>query len=148
LVSSLATVRCSGFSSNTRSFGLSVALVPSEHLRRTMCGCDCMKRRILRTTSFSLFFLLSASLVHAQAPAATETPSRLSLFVHDFTTWLHHAGGTGTKRNRVVTHSPPLPRPRQAEQASAPVASKQLSELAPAPVPSKKTAPTSVQIRD
>jgi hypothetical protein len=107
------------------------------------------KLTLLRTTSFSLFFLLSGSaLVYAQAPAPTETPSRLSLFVHDFTTWLDHVGGNGDKRNRVVSHSPPLPRPRPAEGASAAVASKQLSELAPAPLASKKTTSTPVQIRD
>jgi hypothetical protein len=105
-----------------------------------------IKLRILRTTGFSLFFLLSGSLVYAQAPAPTETPSRLSLFVHDFTTWLDHIGGA--KHNRVVSHSLPLPRPRQAERASAEVAPKQLSELAPAPVASRKATLTPVQIRD
>jgi hypothetical protein len=96
-----------------------------------------MKLKILRTTSFSLFFLLSGyTLVHAQAPpASTEAPSRLSMFVHDLTTWLDRIGDTGAKHSRVVSHSPPLPRPRQAERASAAVAS------------NKKT-PTPVQIRD
>ena len=110
-----------------------------------------MKLRILRTSSFSLFFLLSGyTLVHAQAPpASTEAPSRLSMFVHDLTTWLDRIGDTGAKHSRVVSHSPPLPRPRQAEQASAAVASNQeLSEIAPAPVASNKKTPTPVQIRD
>jgi hypothetical protein len=108
-----------------------------------------MNLRILKTSSFSLFFLLSGfALVQAQTPPApTETPSRLSLFVHDFTTWLDHAGGASAKHNRAV--SPPLPRPRQAERASAAFASNQEpSEFAPAPVASKKKTATPVQIRD
>jgi hypothetical protein len=107
------------------------------------------KLRILKTASFSVFFLLSGfALVHAQAPEPTEAPSRLSLFVHDFTTWFEHIRSTRAKHNRVVSHSPPLPRPRQAERPSEAVASKQLSELAPAPDASKKKTPTPVQIRD
>jgi hypothetical protein len=114
-------------------------------------GATMMKIRILRTASFSLFFLLSGfALVHAQAPPApAESPSRLSAFVRDFTTWLDHVGGTGAKHSRVVSHPPPLPRPRQTERASAAVASNQeLSEFAPAAVASKKKTPTLVQIRD
>jgi hypothetical protein len=114
-------------------------------------GATMMKIRILRTASLSLFVLLSDfALVHAQAPPApAESPSRLSAFVRDFTTWLDHVGGTGANRSRVVSHPPPLPRPRQTERASAAVASNQeLSEFAPAPVASKKKTPTLVQIRD
>lgn len=106
-----------------------------------------LKLKILRATSFSVFFLLLGSLVHAQTPPApTETPSRLSLFVHDFTTWLDHVGGASAKHNRTVSHSPPLPRPRQAERAPAAVASNK--EFALAPVALKKETPTPVQIRD
>jgi hypothetical protein len=108
-----------------------------------------MKLRILRTISFSFFFLISGfALVHARAQTASaETPSRLSAFVHDFTKWVDHV--TGANHGRVVSHSPPLPRPRPAERAPAAVASNQaLSEFARAPVASKKISPTPVQIRD
>src|SRR5262249_38542251 len=96
------------------------------------------KLRVLRTPSFSLFFLLSGfALAHAQAPPpeSTEAPSRLSMFVDDFTNWLHHIG---TDADRVdhhrASHSPPLPRPRPAELASAPVElSQELSEFASSP---------------
>jgi hypothetical protein len=114
-------------------------------------GATMMKIGILRTTRFSLFFLLSGvALVHAQAPPApAESPSRLSAFVRDFTIWLDHVGGTRANHSRVVNHPPPLPRPRQAERASAAIASnQQLSEFALAPVASKKKTPTPVQIRD
>ena len=101
------------------------------------------------TASFSLFFVLSGiALVHAQTPPApTETPSRLSLFVHDFTTWLDHVGGTRANHSRVVNHSPPpLPRPRLAERVSGAVASNK--EFAPTPVAPKKETLTPIQIRD
>jgi hypothetical protein len=108
-----------------------------------------MKLRILRTITFSIFFLLSGfALAHAQASPAPDAPSRLSLFVHDFTTWLDHVGGTGVKHNRVVSHSPPMPRPRPVERASAVASNQELSEFAPAPVASQKKTPTPVQIRD
>jgi hypothetical protein len=110
-----------------------------------------MKLRELSTASLSLFFLLSGFvLVHAQAPAAPiEPPPALSAIVHDFTRWLDHIGLTGADHHRVNSHSPPLPRPRPPERASAPVASnKELSEFAPAPVPSKKKTITPVQIND
>ena len=79
----------------------------SEMFEEPVGGAIMMKLKILRTTSFSMFFLLSASLVHAQEPAPTETPSRLSLFVHDFTTWLGHVGGASAKRPTAppVRHS-------------------------------------------
>jgi hypothetical protein len=110
-----------------------------------------MKRlRALRAISFSLFFLLSGfALAHAQAPPPepTEAPSRLSMFVHDFTNWLDHIG-TGADHHRA-NHLPPLPRPRPPGRASTPIASSQeLSEFALAPVASKKKTPTPVQIND
>ena len=115
------------------------------------------KLRVLRTASLSIFFLLSGfALAHAQAlpPEPTEPPSRLSMFVHDATNWFDHVItdaehiiadadqiSTGADHHRI-THSPPLPRPRPAELASAHVASSQeLSE-------SKKKTPTPVQIND
>jgi hypothetical protein len=52
-----------------------------------------MKQRVIRTASFSIFFLLSGfALVHAQVPPPdpTEPPSRLSMFVHDVTNWADH----------------------------------------------------------
>ena len=118
-----------------------------------------MKQRVIRTASFSLFFLLSGfALVPAQVPPPepTEPPSRLSMFAHDVSNWLDHviadakhiitdadhintdADHISTDTDRVstgadhhrVTNSPPLPRPRPAELASAPVASKEKT-LAP-----------------
>ena len=117
-----------------------------------------MKQRVTRTASFSLFFLLSGfALVHAQVPPPdpTEPPSRLSMFAHDVSNWVDHIitdakhiititdntdadhintdadrVSTGTDHHRL-THSPPLPRARPAELASAPVASK---EKTPAPI--------------
>jgi hypothetical protein len=47
-VSSLAAERRPGFSSNTRSFGPSIALVPSERLSCTLGDAIMMKLRILR----------------------------------------------------------------------------------------------------
>src|SRR6516162_9862840 len=98
-----------------------------------------MKQKVTRTASFSLLFLLSGfALVHAQVPPPepTEPPSRLSMFAHDVSNWLDHIITdanhvvTGADHHRV-THSPPLPRPRPAELASAPVASK---EKTPTPI--------------
>jgi hypothetical protein len=116
-----------------------------------------MKQRVTRTASFSLFFLLSGfALVHAQAPPPEpiEPPSRLSMFAHDVSNWMDHiitdakhiitdADHASTDADRVstgaehhrATHSPPLPRPRPAELASAPVAS-------------KEKTPTPIQIND
>jgi hypothetical protein len=118
----------------------------------------------LRTASFSLFFLLSGfalALAQASPPEPTEPPSRLSMFVHDVSNWVDHIitdakhiitdtdhvstdadhvstdadhVSTGADHHRV-THSPPMPRPRPAELASAPVAS-------------KEKTPTSIQIND
>jgi hypothetical protein len=104
-----------------------------------------------RTISFVFlaplsFFLISGfALVNARAQTASnETPSRLSAFVHDFTTWVDHV--TAANHGRVVNHSPPLPRPRPAERAPAAVASNQaVSEFART---KKKITPTPVQIRD
>ena len=110
-----------------------------------------IRLQILRTASFSVFFqLVAVALVHTQAlPAPTEAPSPLFAIVHDFTTWLDHVGATGAHPPRVGSHSPPLPRPRPAERASAVLASNQgPSEFAPAPVAPKKKTSTLVQIRD
>jgi hypothetical protein len=114
-----------------------------------------MKQKVTRTASFSLFFLLSGfALVHAQVPSPEETepPSRLSMFAHDVSSWVDHiitdakhiitdADHTdadhvsiGADHHRVA-RSPPLPRPRPAELASAPVAS-------------KEKTPTPIQIND
>ena len=115
------------------------------------------KLRVLRTASLSIFFLLSGfALAHAQAlpPEPTEPPSRLSMFVHDVTNFFDHiiadADRVGTDVDQIstgadhhrITHSPPLPRPRPAELASAHVAS--IQEL----LESKKKTPTPVQIND
>jgi hypothetical protein len=63
------------------------------------------------------------------------------MFVHDVTNWFDHVI-TDAEHIHRITHSPPLPRPRPAELASAHVASSQeLSE-------SKKKTPTPVQIND
>jgi len=116
-----------------------------------------MKQKVARTASFSLFFLLSGfALVRAQVPppGPTEPPSRLSMFAHDVSSWVDHIitdakpiitaadhintaadhVSTGADHHRV-TRSPPLPRPRPAELASAPVAS-------------KEKTPTPIQIND
>src|ERR1700746_787013 len=113
-----------------------------------------MKQKVTRTASFSLFFLLSGvALAHAQVPPPepTEPPSRLSMFAHDVSSWMDHiitdakhiitdADHTNTDADHTtaaaahfpagadhhrVARSAPLPRPRPAELASAPVASKE-----------------------
>jgi hypothetical protein len=128
---------------------LSIALVSSECLRCCR-GAIMMKQKVTRTASFSLFFLLSGfALAHAQVPPPepTEPPSRLSMFAHDVSSWVDHIitdakhiitdadhVSTGADYHRV-TRSPPLPRPRPAELASAPVAS-------------KEKTPTPIQIND
>jgi hypothetical protein len=97
-------------------------------------------------------------------PEPTEPPSRLSMFAHDVSSWVDHiitdakhiitdadhtdadhidADHINTNADHVstgadhhqVTRSPPLPRPRPAELASAPVAS-------------KEKTPTPIQIND
>jgi hypothetical protein len=103
------------------------------------------------------------ALVHAQVspPEPTEPPSRLSMFAHDVSSWVDHiitdakhiitdADHTNTDADHIntdadhvstgadhhrVTRSAPLPRPRPAELASAPVAS-------------KEKMPTPIQIND
>jgi hypothetical protein len=130
----------------------------------------------LRTASFSLFFLLSGvalALAQASPSEPTEPPSRLSMFVHDVTDWVDHIitdakhsitdadhistdDHTTTSADHISTsadrhrasHSPPLPRPRQAKRASAVASNQELSGFAPASVASKKKTPTPVQIRD
>jgi hypothetical protein len=97
-------------------------------------------------------------------PEPTEPPSRLSMFAHDVSSWVDHIitdakhiitdadhtdadhtdadhintdadhVSTGADHHRV-TRSPPLPRPRPAELASAPVTS-------------KEKTPTAIQIND
>ncbi len=120
-------------------------------------GVNMTKARILRTASFSLFFLLSIfALAHAQVATSgppAEPPSRLSTLVDDLNTWLDRVTGVaGANNHEVGRHSPPLPRPRPwsvAETASMPVASnKAWSEfVSPAIAPKKKT-PTPIQIND
>jgi hypothetical protein len=97
-------------------------------------------------------------------PEPTEPPSRLSMFAHDVSSWVDHiitdakhiitdanhtdadhtdADHINTDADHVSTgadhhrgtRSPPLPRPRPAELASAPVAS-------------KEKTPTPIQIND
>ena len=103
-----------------------------------------IKARVLRTVSFSLFFLLSVfAPAHAQAAtngAPIEAPSPLSAIAHDFTTWLNHVAGNGANHHRAGRHPSPLPRPRPAN--------KEWSEFVPRPGVSKKTTPTLVQIND
>src|SRR5262249_3135608 len=124
-----------------------------------------MQQKVTRTASFSLFFLLSGfALVRAQVPPPepTEPPSRLSMFAHDVSNWVDHIitdakhiitdadhintdadhistdadhVSTGADHHHRGTHSPPLPRPRPAELASAPVVS-------------KEKTPTPIQIND
>jgi len=104
-----------------------------------------MKLRVLRTTSFSLLFLVSAvALVHAQVrpAAANEAQSPLSALVR----WLDNIGGAHHHR---ANNSPPLPRPRPAERTSAAVAANQhMPEFAGGLVGSKKKTAAPVQIRD
>jgi hypothetical protein len=111
-----------------------------------------MKARVLRTASFSLFFLLS---VFAPAQAVTsgpptEPPSRLSALTHDFATWLNRVTGTRANNHQAGRHSPPMPQPRPAaEPAAMPAASnKEWSEFVSPPVAAKKKTPTPVQIND
>jgi hypothetical protein len=111
-----------------------------------------MKARVSRTTSFSLFFLVSAfAPAHAQAIASaapTEAPSPLSAIAHDLTAWLSHVAGEGANKDRTSRHSLPLPRPRPAsEPAPKPVASnKDWSEFVPPSGASNEKTP--VQIND
>lgn len=111
-----------------------------------------MKARVLRTASFSLFFLLSAfAPAHAQAVASaaqTEAPSPLSAIAHDFTTWLNHVAGNGANNHRASRHSSPLPRPRPAAELASVASNKEWSEFVPSRGASKKKAPTFVQIND
>jgi hypothetical protein len=108
-----------------------------------------MKAKVLRTASFSLFFLLSI-FAPAHAPAAAsgppaEPPSRLSTLVHDFNTWLNRITGAAAN-HQAGRHSPPFPRPRPvAEATSMPVASnKEWSEFVSPP----KKKPTPIQINE
>ena len=105
-------------------------------------GANMMKARVART-GFSLFFLLSVFALAAQAATngpPAEPPSRLSMLVHDFSTWLNHVTGTRANDHQAGRHSLPLPRPRPAaEPAPKPVASnKEWSEFVPPPASKKK----------
>ena len=96
-----------------------------------------MQPGIFKPATFSLcFLLLTAASVHAQAPQPVlpETRSPLSEIAHKFTSWLNHVTDAGAKHQGAAS-SPPLPRPRPAELASAPVVS-------------KKKTPTPLQIND
>jgi hypothetical protein len=112
-----------------------------------------LKGKVLRTVSFSLFFLLSIfAPAHAQAATSgppAEPPSRLSTLVHDLNTWLNRVTGAGANDHHA-SHLPPLPRPRPAaEPASLPVASnREWSEFVQPAVASKKKMPTPIQIND
>ena len=128
----------------------------------TVVGAD-DEAKSSKDCQFLFVFLLSGlALVHAQVPQEpTEPPSRLSMFAHDVSSWVDHMitdakhiitdadhinmdtdhintdadhVSTGADHHRV-TRSPPLPRPRPAELASAPVAS-------------KEKTPTPIQIND
>ena len=102
-----------------------------------------MRIRAIRVAKLTLWFLLlTGASVHAQAPqAAPERGSPLSEIAHDFSAWISHVTGASAKQHRAAlspASSPPLPRPRPAALAPAPLASnKDPSELAPvlAPVP-------------
>ena len=137
-----------------------------------------LKLRTAGCSLFFLLSGVALALAQASPPEPTEPPSRLSMFVNDVTNWFGHIITdakhiitdddhnstdadhsstdatdadhirTGADHHRA-THSPPLPRPRPAEHASAPVASSQeLSEFVSAPVASKKNTTTPVQIND
>jgi hypothetical protein len=111
-----------------------------------------MMARVARTSFSAFFFFSFFATAHAQAVTSgppTEPPSRLSMLVHDFSTWLNHATGTRANKHQV-RNSPPLPRQRPAaEPAPKPVASnKEWSEfVAPRSAPKNKT-PAPVQIND
>jgi hypothetical protein len=83
-----------------------------------------VRLRVLGAAAFFLAFqLLAAPSAHAQEPQSP-TPSKpqppFSGMAHNFVTWLHHVTSTGTRRHRIVS-SPPLPRPRPAQLAKAPM---------------------------
>jgi hypothetical protein len=85
-----------------------------------------VRSRAIGAAAFFLSFqLLAAASAHAQGPQSpTRTASKpqppSSSIAHNFVTWLHDITGTGTHRHRIVS-SPPLPRPRPAQLAKAPV---------------------------
>src|SRR5260370_29758359 len=115
-------------------------------MRHGLRGCRArtiVRIRVTRAATLTLWsLLLTGASVHAQAPqAATEGGSPLSEIAHDFTAWLSHVTGASANHHRAAL-SPPLPRPRPAALAPAPVASnKDPSELAPVPVAPKKKTP-------
>jgi hypothetical protein len=85
-------------------------------------GDGTVRSRALGAAAFFLsFHLLAAASAHAQGPQSpSKTPPPSSGIAHDFFTWLHHVTGAGPHRHRIVS-SPPLPRPRPAQLAKAPV---------------------------
>ncbi len=95
-----------------------------------------MRSRVLRAAAFFLSFqLLAAASAHAQGPQSpTPTQPPYSGMAHNFVTWLHHVTRTGTHRHRIVS-SPPLPRARPAQLATAP------AELPAAAVETNKAQP-------
>jgi hypothetical protein len=114
-----------------RLFGLSAAAIPLNRVRRTVIwrmlrGDGTVRSRVAGAAAFFLSFgLLAAASAYAQGPQSpTPTPPQprplVSGVAHDFVTWLRHVTRTGTHRHRLVT-SPPLPRPRPAQLAKAPV---------------------------
>jgi len=144
---------------------LSIALVPSEAARcGGAIMMKLRATRTASFSLFFLLSGFALAFAQASPPDPTEPPSRLSMFVHDVTNWADHiitdakhivtgadhistdadhisTDATDTDHIRTgadhhrATRSPPLPRPRPAELASAPVAS-------------KEKTPTPVQIND
>lgn len=127
---------------------LTIALFPVSlavcvrHFGCALRGCV-VQVRALRAATFSVaFLLLTAASVHAQTrlSAPPEAPSPASKIAHDLVTWLHNFGRTGDHHPRGYHPSPPLPRPRPATLAAAPVALQ--AEPAPAAPSEAQAEPT------
>jgi len=140
---------------------LSIALVPSDAARCEGAIMMKLRAiRTASFSLFFLLSGFALAFAQASPPDPTEPPSRWSMFVDDVTTWADHiitdakhivtgadhvstdadhisTDATDTDHIRTgadhhrATRSPPLPRPRPAELASAPVAS---TEKTPTPV--------------